>query len=64
MIFLNLMIPNSSRHEIENKENDTFRIITSLRGRTSQLRFFIIETTEEEATFLALKYGLDNVWKR
>jgi len=64
MISINLLVPYEDKTHIDIKESNTFRIISSAKHRKTLSRLFVIETTEEEATFLTLKYGKENVWKR
>jgi hypothetical protein len=66
LIEINLIVPDLMKDQIANKECDTFRIISSYTNHTGNVRnrYYAVETTEEEATFLILKYGSKNVWKR
>jgi hypothetical protein len=66
LIEINLIVPDLMKDQIANKESDTFRIISSFVSRNGNIlsRYYAVETTEEEATFLALKFGPKNVWKR
>jgi len=45
-------------------EEFTFQIISYNHDRTRNRCFFNVKTTEEKASFLALKYGKERVWKR
>jgi len=62
LIELNILVPFSERKEIQSRVCPTFEIITS-SDEAIKKTYFLIRTTEEEATLLALKYGKD-VWKR
>ena len=64
MISINVLVPYEERIDIDVRQSDTFRIISSAKNRETLSRLFVIETTEEEATFLTLRYGKENVWKR
>lgn len=64
MIAINLVVPYADRPFIDRKEADDFRIISSAKDRSKTRRVYVVETTEEEATFLTIKYGSENVWKR
>ncbi|HEY6435612.1 MAG TPA: hypothetical protein VIY47_03415, partial [Ignavibacteriaceae bacterium] len=60
----NLLVPYEDRETIDNKECNHFRILSSMKNRSNSDRFYAIETTEEEFTYLTLKYGSNKVWKR
>lgn len=64
MIEINVLVPYEDRTFIDKKESESFRIISTNKSRKNSKRYYAVETTEEEATFLTLKYGSDNVWKR
>lgn len=64
MISINLFIPYEQRGEIDSMESETFVIVHNAKYRATLQRFYIIETTEEQYTFLRLKYGRENVWQR
>lgn len=64
MIEINLIVPFEDRVKVDNKASDTFCIITSYKDRTKSKRFYVVRTTKEEMTFLTLRYGRENVWKR
>lgn len=64
MIQFNMMVPYEERPHIQKMVSETFRIITTSRSRKDGKRFFLIESTEEDFSFLRLKYGNKDVWKR
>jgi len=64
MIEIHVAVPFELRPEIESKIGATFKILGMAKNVTRREYFFQIETTEEEATFLALRYGERSVWKR
>jgi hypothetical protein len=58
------MVPKEDSRIIDKKESDEFRIITKAIPRDGLKRLYVIEAADEEVTFLKLKYGEHNVWKR
>ena len=62
MIEINVLVPFERRKEILSMVSPTFEIITA-SDEMKRLTYFLISTTEEDATFLAIKYG-KGVWKR
>lgn len=64
MIQVNVLVPYEKRHDIDNLASDTFEIIHTAKNRNAGMRYYIIETTEEEYAILRLKYGSENVWLR
>lgn len=52
--------------DVESFQKGDITVLHSSRHTLSprKIDFFLIETTEEIATFLALKYGKENIWKR
>jgi hypothetical protein len=64
LITINILVPYSEREYIDNMEEFTFQIISYNHDRTRNRCFFNVKTTEEKASFLALKYGKERVWKR
>lgn len=64
MITLNIVVSVLRRDEVYKLESDNFRIIHSSKEFGGGLHYFNIETTEEDATLLTLKFGKENVWKR
>ena len=65
MIQFHLKVPINLEQEIKLKANSNFKIITAARmiSRPSYC-LFVLEASEEEVTFLMLKYGKENVWLR
>jgi hypothetical protein len=45
-------------------EIDKSRVLGEYQARSQNRKLFVLEVTEEEFTFLKLKYGNENVWKR
>jgi len=64
VIQLNILVPYEQRHDIDNLASNTFVIIHTAKNRSAGMRYYIVETTEEEYTVLRLKYGSENVWLR
>lgn len=64
MIELNVLVPMHLSREIYNLESEKFRIVHTSRELGGISQYFNIQTTEEEATLLTLKFGKDKVWKR
>ena len=67
MIEFNVIVPEKSKDEIFSIQSDTFTILSSTKtgwSRAYEWHWFLIKANEDEMTFLAMKYGLENVWKR
>jgi hypothetical protein len=66
MISVNLIVPLYDSEKIQNScaEDFVIRARGGYMQSDSNMTFFLVETTEEQFTFLRLKYGNDNVWKR
>lgn len=64
MIEYNLFTPYDDFPVIRDMADDHFVIRWSNKERNKELRFYVIETTEEMATLLSLKYGTKMIWKR
>jgi len=64
LIAINIIVSKQESDSIKNKESDTFKIISALQTRSGNSHLFVVEAEEEEVTFLKLKYGDRNVWKR
>jgi hypothetical protein len=64
VIELNVIVPANRSKEIQSLESEKFRIVHTSRELGGVSQYFNIQTTEEEATLLTLKFGKENVWKR
>jgi hypothetical protein len=64
VIKLHIFLNESERAEFESVDTKSFNIISHSEHAISKSVFYFIETTEEEATFLTLKYGSDKIWRR
>lgn len=64
MISLNLIVNHEDSSEIEAMSTPSFIIIYRSNSLFDHKKFFIIRTTEEEFTFLCIKFGKTNVWLR
>lgn len=59
----NLLIPLKGAHdELDGNLGDSLKVLHSQLYKNQ--RFLIVETTEEYATFLQLKFGRNNIWCR
>ena len=63
MIEFNLSVPRKIKDEIMSRIGSNFIIISS-SPMGGNLQWFLINADEDEMTFLTLKYGSENVWKR
>jgi hypothetical protein len=64
MVEIHILVPAESMDDIESLSSSEFKITQTLITTGKKLRFFRVETTEEEATALILRYGSDRVWIR
>jgi hypothetical protein len=66
MIQLNVFVPINDLDFLKGKESESFKILNwnRVRDPAGKYTYFLVETTEEEAIFLILKYGSKYVWKR
>jgi hypothetical protein len=64
VIEINLLAPQGDLNQIMDKNSESFKIISMAWCRDGTKYLFIVEAAEEEVTFLKLKYGEHNVWKR
>lgn len=62
MIELNVLLPPLETIEFSPGQSDDAIIFCARSDRRFTL--YIVEVPEEEAVYLTLKYGKDNVWKR
>lgn len=62
MIEVNLLVPIKDKNEIDEKFSGVIMEASNIR-RTDK-RFFLIKMSEEDFTFLMIKYGSENVWRR
>jgi len=61
---IHILVPKEFAPDIESRVAPNFEITQTLTTQEKKLHFFRVETTEEEATVLILKYGRDQVWIR
>jgi hypothetical protein len=64
MIEAHVVVPSREVHEFYGNEGSDFKIINFSKSTKKGLCFFHINITEEQLTFLKLKYGVDRVWQR
>jgi hypothetical protein len=64
MIEASIIIPEWEVQEFYRNEGQDFKIIAISRDMKRGRYFFHIRISEEQMTFLKLKYGADKVWNR
>ena len=60
-----MLIPSRDIYEIYSMEDENFKVVglASRQGDGSRYHYFYLETTDEKALFLALKYGEKAIWR-
>jgi hypothetical protein len=63
MIEANIWVHTNDVHEFYRNEGSDFKIVNFSKSERKGMCYFNISITEEQFTFLKLKYG-EAVWKR